>query len=370
MRPARSGAVSLAEVAAMAGVSAATVSRAINRPSMVKAELRGRVEAAVKALGYVPNGAARALASRQTFAMGAIVPTLNNTLFSGTIDAFQRRLDQLGYVTFVTSTEYDDEREVRHARSLVEHGIDGLMLVGYRHDSSLYALLRERNVPFVNSWAAQEDSPYPAIGYSGQLGGELSANYLLSLGHRSFGVIIGNPAKNDRMETRLQGIRAALGAAGVALHPDNIVFSGYSIEDGRQGCAELFARGARPTAILAGNDILALGILLECMHRGIAVPGDVSIMGFGDSAIAANFIPPMSTVRISSGEVGTAIADYLVARAKGSDGVLPPVNLQLLPRGTTSAPNASVLAPKVRSTAHATIAAAKPKNNALRPTKR
>jgi LacI family transcriptional regulator len=191
----------------------------------------------------------------------------------------------------------------------------------------------------------------------------------LSLGHRSFGVIIGNPAKNDRMETRLQGIRAALGRAGITLNPDNIVFSGYSIEDGRQGCAELFARGSHPTAILAGNDILGLGILLECMHRGIAVPDELSIMGFGDAPIAANFIPPMSTVRISSSEVGVAIADYLVARAEGREGTLPPVDLQLLPRGTTAPPR-MLAASKGAAAARPLAATPRAKSDTPRPPKR
>jgi LacI family transcriptional regulator len=328
--------VTLDDVAAAADVSAATVSRAINRPDLVKPAVRVRVEAAIAKLGYVPNGAARALVSKRTKALGAVVPTLNNTIFSDTINAFQHRLDELGYVMFLTSAEYDSERELRRAKTLVERGIDGLMLVGYRHDSALYSFLRERKIPFVNTWAAQADSPYPAIGYNGKLGGEMVINYLLSLGHRSFGIVMGDPAKNDRMEARMIGIRAALDRAGIELRPEQIVFSNYSVDAGRHGCAELFARGLKPTAIIGGNDILGLGILFECQHRGINVPGEISIMGFGDANIAAHVLPPMSTVRTPSAEMGLRAAEYLVAVAEGHEAVLPPPqDLLLIPRGTT-----------------------------------
>ena len=294
------------------------------------------MEAAIAKLGYVPNGAARALVSKRTKALGAVVPTLNNTIFSDTINAFQNRLDELGYVMLLTSAEYDSERELRRAKTLVERGIDGLMLVGYRHDSALYAFLRERKIPFVNTWAAQSDSPYPAIGYNGKTGGEMVINYLLSLGHRSFGIVMGDPAKNDRMEARMNGIRSALDKAGLQLRPEQIVFSNYSIDAGRHGCAELFARGLKPTAIIGGNDILALGIMFECQHRGIAVPDDMSVIGFGDASIAAHAIPPMTTVRTPSAEMGWRAAEYLVAVAEGQEAVLPlPQELLLIPRGTT-----------------------------------
>lgn len=335
-RSSAQAAVSLEDVAAAAGVSTATVSRTINRPNLVKPALRARVETAISQLGYVPNGAARALVSRQTRALGAIVPTMGNTIFSGTISAFQNRLEELGYVMFLTSNDADSEREFRQAKTLVERGVDGLMLVGYRHDAALYAFLRERDVPFVNTWAAQSDSPYPAIGYNAQMVGAMAANHLLSLGHRSFGVIISNPARNDRMEGRLQGIRNALEAAGITLTPDQIVFSNYSVDAGRLSCAELFARGQRPTAIITGNDILALGVLFECLHRGLAVPEEISIMGSGDSRIAANMIPPMSTVRIPSTVIGVHAAEYLVARAEGREPPPPPqLEVELVPRGTT-----------------------------------
>lgn len=355
------GAVTLNDVAALADVSAATVSRAINRPDLVKPALRARIAAAIAELGYVPNGTARALASRRTKALGAVVPTFSNTIFSETVSAFQNRLDDLGYAMFLTSTEYDSAREIRRVRTLVERGIDGLMLVGYQHDVALYALLRERRIPFVNTWATAEDSPYPAIGFDGRRGGEMVAEYLLSLGHRDFGIVMGDPTKSDRMQSRLQGIRDALGRAGVALRPEQIVFTSYAVEAVRHGCAELFARGQKPTAIIGGNDILALGSLFECQHRGMRVPEDVSIIGFGNANIAANTIPPLSTVRTPSAEIGRSAAEYLVALAEGEGGELPELSeLVLIPRGTTGpAPGVALAAgqaesrrgrPRVRST--------------------
>ena len=345
------GIVTLNDVAALAGVSPATVSRTINRPDLVKPALRAKITTAIDQLGYVPNGTARALASRRNKALGAVVPTFSNMIFSDTVSAFQNRLDELGYAMFLTSTEYDSQREIRRVKTMVERGIDGLMLVGYQHDVALYSLLRERRIPFVNTWATQEDSPYPAIGFDGYKGGKMVAEYMISLGHREFGIVMGDPTKSDRMQSRYQGIKDTLQQAGVALRPEQVVFTSYAVEAVRQGCAELFARGQKPTAIIGGNDILALGSLYECLHRGIRVPEEISIIGFGDANIAANTIPPLSTVRTPNGEIGRSAADYLVALAEGQAATVPALSdLMLIPRGTTGpAPGSSTATRKTRA---------------------
>ena len=140
----------LSDVAKLAGVSAATVSRAINSPDKVSAELRARVAAAVDRLHYVPHGAARALASRRSRTIGAVVPTLVIAIFAAGVVALQNRLNASGYTLLFASAEYDLAKVAQEVRALVERGVDGLVLVGALHAPEVYALLQRNRIPFVN----------------------------------------------------------------------------------------------------------------------------------------------------------------------------------------------------------------------------
>ena len=336
--------ITLDDVAAAAKVSPATVSRALNRPDLVRGELRDRINGTIAALGYVPHGPARALASSRSRTLGAVVPTLNNTIFARTIDAFGRRLEQAGYVLLLTTSEYDYVREFIRARALVERGVDGLMLVGHRHEPGLYELIAQKQIPFINSWASPEGAEHPAIGYDGRAGGELAAGHLLDLGHRELGIIMGDPSSNDRMEERLAGITAVMQAHGLRLREEQIVLKTYSIEGGREGVRELWARGLRPTAILGGNDILAAGALFECLAQGVAVPKRMSIIGFGDLDISAQVTPGLTTVHNPQWVIGEIAAEYLLARIEGREP--PPLStleLKLVVRSTTAAPSSEQL---------------------------
>lgn len=332
--------VTLDDVAAAARVSPATVSRALNRPDLVRGELRDRINGTIAALGYVPHGPARALASSRSRTLGAIVPTLNNTIFARTIDSFQRRLEASGYVLLLTTSEYDFQREFIRARALIERGVDGLMLVGHQHDPALYDLMAAKRIPFINSWAGPNEAEHPAIGYDGKEGGEIAAGYLLGLGHRDIGIVMGDPSNNDRMATRLAGITAVMEAHGLQLRDEQIVFKTYSITAGREGIRELWSRGLRPTAIVGGNDILAAGILFECQSQGVPVPRDLSIIGFGDLDIADEVRPALTTVRAPRGSIGELAADYLLAQIEGQAlPALPTLSLEVVVRSTAAPPN-------------------------------
>ncbi|HYW77113.1 MAG TPA: LacI family DNA-binding transcriptional regulator [Gammaproteobacteria bacterium] len=332
--------VSLSDVARQAGVSTASVSRVINTPERVRPELRARIEAAIRDLGYIPSAAARALVTRKTRAIGAIVPTIDDAIFATGINALQRQLTRLGYTLLLASSEYDWNQEVHEAQTLLAHGVEGLMLIGEAHDEQLYALLERSGVPFINCWTYRADSPYACVGFDNRRAAFELTQYLTKLGHRDIGMIAGITEGNDRARDRFLGVRDALAAIGSSLPPERTVEQPYSIADGRNGLRELLARGSEPpTAIIGGNDILAMGAMFECQAQGLAIPDSLSIAGFDDLSISAHLQPGLTTVRVPSSEMGQRAADFLVRRLSGQP-ALDHVEVQtsLVVRGTTTSP--------------------------------
>ena len=304
----------LADVARFAGVSTATVSRVLNHPTAVTPQLRERVHAAVDALGYVPHGHARALASRRSNTIGAVVPTIDNAIFARNIQSLQARLFESGRTLLLASSDYNYERERREVQSLVERGIDGLFLVGETRDPSVYRLLESKRIPYVNTWIYREDSLHPCVGFDNAQAAYQIGSYLLDIGHRSIAMVAGIMQGNDRAAERVEGITAAMADRGVRFAPGHLVEHAYEIAEARRAASRLLASPNRPTAIACGNDVLAFGVLFECRARGVNVPRDISITGFDDLDLAANIDPPLTTIRVPAAEMGRRAAEYLLAR--------------------------------------------------------
>ncbi|WP_421992662.1 LacI family DNA-binding transcriptional regulator [Roseococcus sp.] len=331
--------IRIEEVARAAGVSAATVSRALNNPHLVSKELRQKVEKVTTRLGYVAHGAARALASRRSRALGAVVPTLSNTIFSDAIGAFQRRLEAENYTMLLATFDYDAEVEFRNVRTMIERGVDGLMLVGVTHGKPLYDLLASSGVPFVQTWAPARTSPHPTIGYDNAALTRMVVDHLVGLGHTEIGIVAGVAMNNDRVRARLVGMRAAMRRHKLPLPASRIVFTEYRIDAARAAFREMQQRGPMPTALIANNDIVAMGLMLEAQSQGIRVPRQLSIVGVGDLEMAAHFHPPLTTIRTPKQTIGTLAAEYLLARIHDRPVSLPPeLPLELVVRGTTAPP--------------------------------
>lgn len=329
---------SLASVAAHAEVSTATVSRVLNGAPNVSSGVRERVERAFDELGYVPNGAARALAARRSMAIGAIVPTIENGGFAAAIGAFQRVLSANGYTLLLTCSDYDAGAELREAKNLLARGIDGMLLVGSEHQEALVELLERYSVPVVETWTLA--SGRPSVGFDNAAAAAALAEHLVELGHRRIGVITGRLAGNDRAQQRVQGIRDFLAQRGLPAAHEWVTERPYRIEEGRLAVAELAARGERPTALICGNDQIAFGALIEAAARGMTVPGDISIAGFNDQDFAAHLTPPLTTIRIPAEEMGLRSAEMLLRRLadpKHSAGALQ-LGFELIRRQSTGAP--------------------------------
>lgn len=335
-RPVPPRAVGIRDVARHAGVSTATVSRALNTPERVGEAVRQRVDAAVRELGYIRHGAARALSLRRSHVIGAIIPTVDNAARARKVAALQKRCHELGYSLVVALSEYSLDLELRQCRSLVESGIDALMLEGGLHRPELFALLGDRGIPYVATSTFAPGSPHPNIGFDNAAIAERAARHLLDLGHRRIAVLAGVRDGNDRAAGRVEGVRRALGARGLDLPAARVAESRYRIADGRAAFRTLMGLDPPPTAIVCGNDVLAFGAILEAAALGVAVPGTVSILGFDDLDWASEITPSLTTMAIPAAEIGRRAAEFLVDSLRGRPVArATPVEVRLVVRQST-----------------------------------
>ena len=307
------GNIRLVDVAKRADVSVATVSRVMNTPQVVRPDVRQRVNDVIKDMGYTRNAAARALRSQSNRLFGALVPTLNQAIYAAMIDALQRRLSEKGYLLVVGQTDFSPDTELLHVNALIEHGAEALVLVGHAHSPELYDLLERKKIPFINTYTYSPDSGHPCVGFDNALATRQMADFVMDLGHQDVAMIVGITKNNDRATERLEGVRQAIAARGMTLNPDYVFESRYTIDGGRHAMRQLLRLERPPTAVLTGSDVLAFGALVECKAQGIAVPEQVSIVGFDDMEFAAHLDPPLTTLQVPVAQMGQNAADYLLA---------------------------------------------------------
>jgi LacI family transcriptional regulator len=327
----------LDDVARMAKVSAATASRSFSHPELVNAATLERVRAAVISLNYVPGGAARALALGRTLTVGAIVPTLDHAIFARAIQTMQTELAASGYQLLIAAHEYAPAQEAAAVRALLARGVDGLMIVGADHLEETWRLLAGAQVPVVLSWSF--DPRFDAIGFDNVAAGRLLAEHLLDLGHRRFAVISGFTHSNDRARLRVRGVREALAKRGLDLPGSCITEQPFTFAGGRAGLSEVLSAASPPTAIICGNDLLAVGALFEAQHRHLDVPGDLSVAGIDNLEMAAHVTPALTTIHLPTAQLGRAVAQHMLARIRGETRPREiELAIELVPRHSTAAP--------------------------------
>jgi LacI family transcriptional regulator len=346
----------ITEVASLAGVSTATVSRVLNGQS-VRPDAHSRVTHAVSRLGYVPHAGARALSLQRTGTVGAIFPTIDNAIFAKAIEAFQQRLSDEGLQLLIATSNYDPTREMQQAVNLVARGVDALALCGLGQTPALTQFLRQRGTPVVHvmslpkpsrdpmkGGAALDDAP-TCVGFDNAAPMATAVRYLVDLGHREIAMLAGLTTHNDRAQARVQGVRDALLEAGLTLPSRRLVERPYTLDAARDGLRDLMQpghrAGARPTAVLCGNDVLATGALLEAQRLGLHVPRDVSILGFDDLEIAHHLSPSLTTLHVPTESMWKLAGDRLVAMLRGV--AVPPtstIEVNLVVRESTAPPRA------------------------------
>jgi LacI family transcriptional regulator len=317
MRTSENSHPTIEDVASMAGVSTATVSRVLNRPESVSEALRKKVIAAVSRLGYVPHAGARALMLRRSGTVGAVFPTVDNAIFAAAIDALQRRLAQSDIQLLLATSGYDLDSEMRQAINLITRGADALVLCGLCQHPDLLRILDQRALPCVHVMVHEPSGEHISVGFDNRAAMAQATQYLLDLGHRHIAMLAGVTQGNDRAMQRVEGFRQAMQAAGLDLPGNRLLERPYALADAREGLRQLMAHEPAPTAVICGNDVLAFGAMLEATSMGLDIPSDLSIVGFDDLEMARHLRPALTTVRVPTEAMWTTAADRLVAAMRG-----------------------------------------------------
>ena len=307
----------LEDVAKKAKVSTATVSRCMNSPERVVEKTRQRVLAVVHEMGYYPNFGARTLVAKRTNTIGAVIPTMDNAVFARGIQAFQEALHEKGVTLLIASSSYREEIEAEQIRTLISRGADGLLLIGHHRSEELYQFLNTRRVPALTIWAYDTSQPRPSIGFDNRQAMKVLAEKVISIGHRSIGIISAEQETNDRVRERVFGVREAMKENGLSPGSLQLIETPYSIMNGNHAFSKLMSRQEKPTVVMCVNDVLAIGALKAAHSLGIRVPEDISITGFDDIELASVADPELTTVHVPHREMGRLAALTLVDMVNG-----------------------------------------------------
>jgi len=333
-------AVTLRDVARLAGVHPATVSRALNEETrtLVNDETAKRVLKAAEELGYQPNPIARGLKTNRSYTIGVLIPDLTNPLFPPILRGIEDHLETGGYTPLTANTDNDPERELLDSQTMRARQVDGIIAATARRDHRLHDALLEAGIELVLVNRRQPDLPVSSATADDRLGMQLSVGHLVALGHTRIAHLAG-PLDYSTGLDRYVSFHETMRAAGIDPDPGLVLVSeAFTESEGARLCGQLIAEGRRFTAIAAANDLLALGCYDVFAERGVRCPEDVSVIGFNDMPFAARFQPPLTTIRIPHYEIGKAAAQLMLERLQ--DGGSPPREVMLEPslvvRGSTA----------------------------------
>lgn len=333
----RKGAPGIIEVAKLAGVSPATVSRFYNSPDIVKGPTRNRIEKAAADLGYIRDRMAGTLHHGFSGTFGLIVPTIDNAIFAELIEAFSARLQEKDRTMLIAAHGYDLAIETAIVRSLLERRIDGVALIGFDHEAVPFNMLMQRDVPVVSVWNYQQDSKTPCVGADNYKAGRLVTQHIIELGHKDIAFIFPETKFNDRARDRLKGALDIAQESGVSVSEDRLLSCSYNVGAAKQLAQKVLSNNP-PTAFVCCNDIIAHGVLFACQSMDIKVPEDVSIVGIGDFGGSEHLEPALTTVRLPANQIGLQAADTLLSMSETG---MPPkqfvqsIELEFIERAST-----------------------------------
>lgn len=329
--------MNIQEVARRAQVSTATVSRTINGSDKVKANTAERVRRAIEALNYFPNTNARALGSGRSRLYGLIISDITNPFFPELVKSFEDTAVLHGLEVIVSNTSYKADRAELCVQRMLERKVDGVAIMTSELEPQLLERLKSNGIPlvFLDTGTVGEDTSNVLVNYS--KGIDEAVDHLVSLGHERIGFISG-PMTLPSARTRREAFLKSLHRAGISLRKDLIVEGNHRIDGGRMAMEELLQLTSLPTAILASNDLTAIGAIGSIHQHGLHVPQDISVIGFDDIDISAALYPPLTTVRLSRSHIADRAFHALFSanREPGSRGAEYIVQPELVVRDTTA----------------------------------
>ncbi|MFZ0611494.1 MAG: LacI family DNA-binding transcriptional regulator [Desulfobacterales bacterium] len=305
--------LNMADIARLSGVSLATVSRAIHTPHKVRDETRSKVLDAIREHNYIYNAAAADLSRRHSKVIGLLIPTTRSPVFAETTLAIQEYCQSAGYAVILGNTGYDAAVEKRLLQQFEERRVAGIILTGFTFAcESEVADLRTHGIPHVVIWENLPDRDINFVGFDNFKTAQKMTEYLISLGHRRIGLIIGPYSKVGRVRKRWEGFNHALEKRSLVVDPSLVVETEPTLENGEAAMSILLGLPEPPSAVFAASDVLAIGALKAARQAGLAVPEQISIAGHDDIGFAAYTQPPLTTMRVRSYDIGRRAVEVLL----------------------------------------------------------
>lgn len=332
-RPDSAKASTLHDVAREAGVSLITASRALGNPGVVSQATIAKVQEAVRKTGYIPNLLAGGLKSKRSMTVAGLVPIISVPQFLPTVQALTEALDAEGYQLILGQSGYDHAREEKLIDTMMGRRPDGIVVTGLVHSARARDQLQRLGIPVVETWDLSERPVDMMVGFSHLKVGSAVAGYFLGKGWQRLGIATGD---DHRALQRRDGFLAAAGRevpAAVVPAPSNLAL-------GRRALSELLQKDPKLQAVYCSSDGLAQGVLVEAAARGLRVPQDLAVCGFGDADFAAHLRPSLTTVHVDGPQIGRLAARLIIDRCKGKTADQPVIDLgfRIVERESTGGP--------------------------------
>ncbi len=305
-----SGNVTLDDVAKLVGVSPITVSRALNQPDKVAAKTLEKVLKAIRLTGYVPNMLAGGLASKRSRLIAAIVPSIANSVYAETIKFFSEKMREAGYQVLLGESGYNEVQEESLISAILRSRPDGVFLTGINHSPQTKRLLLAANIPVVETWDITPSPLDVVVGFSHQRVGQSVAQYILSRKFKNIGIL---SAEDHRAQIRQQAFLHTLEENGRSDIAISVVPVPTSFLAGRTGMTNLLEQGFIDGVVFCSSDTLAQGAMAELQARGLKIPEQIALIGFGDQPYAAHTFPPLTTIKFDRALIGQKSAEALLA---------------------------------------------------------
>ena len=313
------GRATLDDVARRAGVSPITVSRALRSPGGVASATRQRIADAVMEVGYIPNLIAGSLASSAPRTVAAILPTLDNSIFTDVLKGVVDVLGTSDYQLVLGNSHWSLEVEEALVTTFLSHRVGAIMLTGAAHSPRTREILRTAQLPVVETWSLPRSPVGACVGFSNERAAFAMTQHLIERGYRDIALVSAVTRHNDRAAARRRGYARALRTHGLHNAPETTLESSFGLAAGAAALERI--RRVRPStdAIFFANDVLASGAILGALRGGLRVPDDIAIAGFDDTEMATEMIPPLTTVRVEREVLGAAAGELMLAALRGED---------------------------------------------------
>ncbi len=316
--------VTMETVGRMAGVSQVTVSRALSDPSKVSAKTMRKIQDAIAATGFVPNAIAGALASNKSKLITALVPSITNIVYSSMIRSFSLRMREEGYQILLSETGFDPEDEEVAIAAHLSRRPDALLLTGIHHSAQARRMLLASGLPVVEVWDYTESPIDMCVGFRHAETGYAAADYAIERGYTKAATIAAGDERALRRKDAFKSrYEQKTGSSVLEMNFE----SNATLARGREGLAALLDKGFKTGLIFCSSDILAHGVIIEATARGMRIPEDVAVIGFGDQEFAADVEPSITTIKVDREAFGSAAADVLLARFHGETVEQPEIDL-------------------------------------------